>query len=215
MDLVIVGAGGFGLEVATYLHDLARSGVKVRLTGYVDDTPGRMDDMPMPAPHRGAIAEYQPREEEALLIAIGDAVVRDRLYRQLTERGANFFTLVHPRAYLAESASLGPGTIVAPLAFVGPRARIAANCAINVHACVGHDASLEESATISPHAAVNGHASVGSASFVGTHATLAPKARLGAYSKLAAGAVLYGKTGDGVLAHGNPAQARTMFRPPT
>ncbi len=215
MNVIIVGAGSLGLEVATYLLDLSAAGESVRLAGFLDDTPGRIADMPSDAPHLGAIAQYRPQEGEALILALGDAVARHRLFRQLDERGAAFFTLVHPRAYVASGVRLGRGTIVAPFAFIGPSAQVAENCTINVHACVGHDATLEASATVSPHASLNGFASVGEASLVGASATLVPKARLGAYSKLAAGSVLYGATADGVLALGNPAKARQMFRRPT
>jgi sugar O-acyltransferase (sialic acid O-acetyltransferase NeuD family) len=214
MKVIVVGAGSFGLEIATYLLDLARAGAPVQLAGFLDDTPGRIADMPGPAAHLGPVAAYVPREGESLVIALGDAVARHRLYRQLHQRGAAFYTLVHPLAYVAADARLGSGTIVAPFAFVGPKAQVAENCAINVHACVGHDVTLEASVTISPQAVLNGFAFVGEAAFVGANATLVPKARLGAYSKLAAGSVLYAATAEGVLARGNPAESRQMFRRP-
>lgn len=211
-DIVIVGGGGFGLEVVTYLVDLIARDPGIRLRGVVDDGRPRLEDFPVPLPHLGGIDDYRPEEQDKLVIAIGDAAARWSVARRF-ER-ARFYRIVHPTAYVAPSATVERGAIVCPLAFVGPRARVGAHSALNVQSSLGHDASLGVGSVLSPGAKVNGGASVGDGCFLGTLATVSPGASIGDFSKVAAGSVFSGEAEPGSMIAGSPARSRVMFRPP-
>lgn len=212
-DIVIVGGGGFGLEVITYLLDLMAGDRDMRIRGVVDDGSPRLADFPLPLPHLGGIDDYRAEEQDRLLIAVGDSAARWKVARRLG--GARFHTLVHPTAYVAPSATLEPGAIVCPLAFVGPLAHVGAHAALNVQSSLGHDARLGAGSVLSPGAKVNGGASVGDGCFLGTLATVSPGATIGAFSKMAAGSVFSGEAEAGSMIAGSPARSRVMFRPPT
>lgn len=212
-DIVIVGGGGFGLEVVTYLVDLMAKDPDLRLKGVVDDGTPRLGDFPVELPHLGGLDDYRAQEQDALLIAVGNAAARWAVARRLG--GARYYTLVHPTAYVAASATLEPGAIVCPLAFVGPLARVGAHAALNVQSSLGHDARLGAGSVLSPGTKVNGGASVGEGCFLGTLATVSPGATIGAFSKVAAGSVFSGEAEPGSLIAGSPARSRVMFRPPS
>jgi sugar O-acyltransferase (sialic acid O-acetyltransferase NeuD family) len=211
-DIIIVGGGGFGLEVITYLADLMANDPDLRIRGVIDDGIPRLADFPVKLPHLGGIDGYRAQEGDSLLIAVGDAAARWAVAKRL--EGARFYTLVHPTAYVAPSATLQPGAIVCPLAFVGPLARIGAHAALNVQSSLGHDARLGAGSVLSPGTKVNGGATVGEACFLGTLATVSPGATIGAFSKVAAGSVFSGEAEAGSLIAGSPARSRVMFRPP-
>ncbi|MEA3066272.1 MAG: hypothetical protein QOJ27_2733 [Sphingomonadales bacterium] len=211
-DIVIVGGGGFGLEVITYLLDLTANDPDLRIRGVIDDGTPRLADFPVPLAHLGGIDGYAAQDEDALLIAVGDAAARWSVARRLGK--ARFYTLVHPAAYVAPSATLEPGAIVCPLAFVGPLARVGAHAALNVQSSLGHDARLGTGSVLSPGAKVNGGATVGEGCFLGTLATVSPGASIGAFSKVAAGSVFSGTAEAGSMIAGSPARSRVMFRPP-
>jgi sugar O-acyltransferase (sialic acid O-acetyltransferase NeuD family) len=211
-DIVIVGGGGFGLEVITYLVDLMAVDPDIRLKGVVDDGTPRLADFPAALPYLGTIDGYRAEEGDRLLIAVGDPARRWSVVRRLA--GARFHTLVHPAAYVAASAVLEPGAIVCPLAFVGPLARMGAHSVLNVQSSLGHDARLGAGSVLSPGAKVNGGASVGEGCFLGTLATVSPGARIGAFSKVSAGSVFSGEAEAGSMIAGSPARSRVMFRPP-
>ena len=211
-DIVIVGGGGFGLEVITYLVDLMANDPDLHIRGVVDDGTPRLADFPVKLPHLGGIDRYEAREGDSLLIAVGDAAARWTVARRLGE--ARFYTLVHPTAYVAPSATVAPGAIICPLAFVGPLARVGAHAALNVQSSLGHDARLGTGSVLSPGTKVNGGATVGEGCFLGTLATVSPGATIGAFSKVAAGSVFSGEAEAGSLIAGSPARSRVMFRPP-
>lgn len=212
-EIVIVGGGGFALEVITYLLDGSAS-EQIRIRGVVDDRTPRLTDFPVPLEHLGGLAEFQPAADDLLIIAVGDAVARWSIAERFRQRNARFHTLVHPTAYVAPSATVGTGAIICPLAFVGPLAKVGAHAVLNVQSSLGHDADLGMASVLSPGTKVNGGARMAEACFLGTLATVSPGARIGAYSKVAAGTVFAGEAEEGSMIAGSPARSRVMFRRP-
>ncbi|HTJ46705.1 MAG TPA: hypothetical protein VL463_31580, partial [Kofleriaceae bacterium] len=178
MQLFVVGAGGFGREVYAYAID---AGLDV--AGFVDD---RADADPRVVASPDTI---EPREHDRYVIAVGDPRARRTLVRRITARGGRFAKVVHPTAYVAATAHVSAGCVLAPFSFVGPGARLLEHVALNTYASAGHDAIVGPNAVFSPYAVVNGAVVVEEGVFLGTHATAVVGTRVGAWSKLAAGAV--------------------------
>jgi sugar O-acyltransferase (sialic acid O-acetyltransferase NeuD family) len=204
--LVVVGAGGFGREVFAYAGDLGWP-----VAGFADDDPRALDGFALPVGVLGPVDAVDITPSTRFVIAVGDPAVRRKLATAVTGRGGVLRTLVHPRAYVASGALLGPGCVVCPFAFVGSGAHLTQNVVVNIHAAVGHDAAVGEHAVLSPYAAVNGHAAIGADAFLGTHATVTPGRRVGAGAKVSAGSVVLRDVPAGALAVGNPARSRVMF----
>jgi len=212
-DVVVVGGGRFGLEVVTYLHDLAKSGAAPAVRGVIDDSSPDLSDFPGGVRQIGSLSDWDPEGFDHI-IAIGDSAVRWKVAALLRDRSARFLSMIHPTAYVADTAEIGPGAVICPLAFVGPYARMGAHGVINVQASLGHDARLGTAAVLSPGAKVSGRGEIGEGAFLGTLAVMTPGSKLGAFSKLAAGSVWFGNAPDGALVVGNPGKSRVMFRVP-
>lgn len=213
-DVIIVGAGGFGAEVFQWLTDAADAGAAVRVLGVVDD---RATDVAWGAGHLrilGTTAAFSVPPGAHAAIAIGEPRARSTVAGRMQARGLPLFTLIHPLAYVAPTASVDDGAIVCPFALLAPHARVGANAVINVYASVGHHAAVGAHGNLCPYATLNGHAVTEEGVFLGTHATVAVGRRIGAWSKVAAGAVVYKDVGPRCLAQGDPARAREMFDTP-
>ena len=213
-DVVLVGCGGFGTEVATYLADVMAEQSLV-VSDVVDAGAGRFAEIEhilgeSPARH-GSYDSIRSVQKKAFVLCFGDPIVRLREFAKIKALGGQFLTVVHPRAYIATTARVCEGTIVAPFAFVGPHAVVGANCALNVRATVGHDAVLGHSVVVSPHVNINGSARCGDCSFLGSGVILHPGTNVGRYVKIASASVVKFDVGDGELAAGNPAKGRKMF----
>ncbi len=117
--VLVVGAGGFGREVMQYLHDMSKIGIAVEPVGFLDSNPDALNESNVRLPIVSSIEAYRPRDDERLVLAVGDPAVRQRLAEQLASRGAKFCSVVHPRSYVADTAELGEGCVLAPFAFVG------------------------------------------------------------------------------------------------
>jgi sugar O-acyltransferase (sialic acid O-acetyltransferase NeuD family) len=208
--LLIVGAGGFGREVLQYAID---AGMPV--CGFLDDRPTALEGTGITTSVVGPISKHVPSSDVDYVIAIGELETRRRLVEVLGEGGARFGSVIHPRAWVAPTASVGYGCVIAPGAVVGPHATLDAHVVLNVLASVGHDASIGRGTVFSPYATCNGAAKIDANVLLGTRATVLPGVTVGEGARIAAGAVCYQEVPPWALAQGDPARARTMFAAPS
>jgi sugar O-acyltransferase (sialic acid O-acetyltransferase NeuD family) len=204
--LAIFGAGGFGREVYAYAVD---AGLPV--AGFVDDTPDPLSGYDLPTTVLGALSSIGDVASYDFVVALGDAGNREKVYRRLRERRATFVSVVHPTAYVASSAMVGEGCVVAPFAMVGAHATVGANVALNTYASVGHDSVIGDHCVFSPYSAVNGNVTLGAAVFLGSAAIVTPGRHVGRASKISVGAAVTRDVEAGSLVAGNPAKGRVMF----
>lgn len=210
--IVIVGAGGFGREVLQYVLDAMRLQPGYVVKGFLDDAPPDLETFGLDLPVLGGTDRYDFGPDDRAIIAVGEPSVRLAMAERLEACGARFVTLVHPLAYVSEAATLGAGCIVAPFASVGAHARLGDHAVLTFYASVGHDARIGRACGFSPHAVANGGAVLGDGVFLGAYAVVNPTRTVGARSKVAAGAVVYHPVPEDVLAVGNPAKARPLWK---
>lgn len=203
--LILIGAGGFGLEVATYAQDcLAAGTASFDLKGFLDDT------KPVGTLHHGlpvlggTTTTLDP--DAQYLIALGSPEHRRSLHIKLRTQGARFATLTHPRAYVAATAQIGQGCILAPFSFAGPYSRLGEQSLLNIYASVAHESTIGAYCALSPYAGTQAASTLGEAVFMGAHATVTKNVHVGNNVKLAAGSVVYNDIPDGASAMGNPAR---------
>ena len=207
-NIVIVGAGGFGREVLQYLKDIhGHDPVK----GFLDDNLTSVEPASLEQRILGRISDYAPQPDEEFVLAIGNPGLRLRLANQLSERGARFITVIHPLAYVASSATLGTGCIIAPFATIGANALLSDQVVVTFYASVAHDAVVGPASALSPHSVANGGSRLGTAAFLGTAAIVNPTCGVGNFAKVAAGSVVYRDVPDRALASGNPAKSRPLL----
>jgi sugar O-acyltransferase (sialic acid O-acetyltransferase NeuD family) len=208
-NVIIVGASGFGRELLQYLRDTMKVRPDLSVRGFLDDDASKL------APERersgsdvlGSTRGYRIQTDDRFLIAVGDPAVRQIIFRRLEERGAQFLTLIHPRSYVAETARIEPGCIIAPFATVGSFARLGQNTLLNLYATAGHDAEIGSHCVFSPYSIANGGSFVGDRVFLGMSAVTAPGVRIGSDSKIAAGSIAYRDAAERSLVSGNPAKS--------
>lgn len=210
-QLIIVGAGGLGREVLQYAREALAGQYEIK--GFLDDNPHELE-------HRGydlgvgilgSTQDYFPTEDEYFLVAVGKTDTRHMLVERLTSRGAQFATMVHPKAYVAPSARLAEGCIISPFATVATFTRIESHVVLGFYAHVGHDSQVGSYGVLSPYAAINGGVVLEKRVFLGTHATVTPGLMVGEDVQIAAGAVVYQNVPAHRLVVGNPGKIGPKF----
>lgn len=201
--LLIVGAGGFGREVLQWARD-AWPDHAGRIAGFLSDDPRRLDGFSTGLTILGPIASYEKLSGDYLLLGIGVAYSRRMVAERLIARGAEFVTLVHPNAVVAESARIGRGSIVCPGAIISDSARLSECVLMNYHASLGHDASAGDFAVLSPYATLGGAASIGNDVFLGLHAAVGPGVSVGKRSKISANSCALSSVPPDSLVYGVP-----------
>lgn len=155
LRLLVVGAGGFGGAVA----EAALATGSYKLVGFADD---RWPDLHRVAagPVIGTIADLAALRDraDAVAIAIGSTAARERIFVQAQAAGFMLPALVHPRAYVALSASVGPGALVMAGAIVGAASTVGDGALINAGAVLDHDCEVGAFAHVSIAASMGGGA---------------------------------------------------------
>lgn len=202
--LIIVGASGFGRELAAWLSQIPEESRDWAVYGFLDDRSDALDGYDCPVPIVGEISTYVPRPGDCFAMGIGLPEPKLEIARSLTERGAEFVTAVHPSVIMGDRVSLGSGTIVCPYAVLTCDIRIGEFVTINLHASVGHDAVIGPGCTLSSHSDVTGYAKLGLGVFLGSHASILPNAQVGDFAKVGAGSVVIKRVKAGTTVFGVP-----------
>jgi len=182
MRFIIIGGGGFGLELYTYILCDIRSGrLPANSAICVLDEVADCEVMRRipELDYLGRVQEFIASEGDQALIAIGHVGNRKKTYRLAQERRIPMTTYIHSSAWVAPSAIIGQGCIVSPNCVISAYAEIADNVAMNVFSGVGHGAKVGAHCVMGPYSVINGDTSLGEGCYLGTRATLFPSVNLG------------------------------------
>lgn len=147
-----------------------------------------------------------PELHACVAVGGGRGAERLALQQQLQDQGIRPLTVVHPRAFVARDAELGPGSQILAMAAVCASARLGRAVIVNTSASVDHDCTLGDGAHIGPGACLAGEVRVEEHVFIGTGAVVLPRLTIGRGAIVGAGAVVIHDVAPGATVVGNPAE---------
>ena len=206
-EFVIFGCGAMAVETALYINDIDRQASaanrRFEVTDIVSTNFDRYDDIARileykPLCHEDIIGVSSFKEKKSVL-AIGSNIAIHRLRQEVKSAGGSFGSIVHPDAYIAPTAKIGSGVIIAPYCFVGPYSSIGDNSILNIRATVGHDVRIGVGVVISPHVDINGAAKIGNNCFLGAGVTVDPLVDIGDFCKATPGTTIHNDVGAGAM----------------
>jgi sugar O-acyltransferase (sialic acid O-acetyltransferase NeuD family) len=203
MNLLIVGAGGFGRELYEMLWDaLPRD--QYTFKGFLAQDVVDLRPYGIDAPVLADPEKYRPQSDDRLLLAIGQMDARRRVVESLQARGGQFASFIHPLARVASTARVGNGAVIYPFAVVSNNASLSPHVHLNYYASVGHDCQLGTYCLLAPYGTLNGFVQLADEVYISTHGTVAPGRRLGTRCKLSANSACMQDAADGMLIFGVP-----------
>jgi sugar O-acyltransferase (sialic acid O-acetyltransferase NeuD family) len=169
--IVLIGGGGH----CAACIDVIELENKFEIAGIVDNRPTV-----------GSVCGYTVLGDDSILPTLVESIdyalvtvgqiesvsTRKKLIELVTSLKFQQPTIISPRAYVSQYASVGAGCVVMHDALVNARATIGQHCIINSKALIEHDAVIEHYCHISTGAIINGGALIRQDSFVGSHATV-------------------------------------------
>jgi len=142
------------------------------------------------------------------LVAIGGdrGKVRVEIHEQLASAGLLTAVAAHRTAFVADNATIGPGSQILANAAVCVESKLGTACIVNTSASVDHECWLGDGVHVAPGAHLAGEVQVGDFSMIGAGATVLPRIRIGRHCVVGAGAAVTRDLPDGAVAYGNPAR---------
>jgi sugar O-acyltransferase (sialic acid O-acetyltransferase NeuD family) len=204
--LIIWGAGGHGKVVL----DVARAVGVFREAVFIDDScvepGGRFCDCEL-FPSSQRVELLKARGFRFFIVAVGDNLIREQLFRQGINSELVPISLIHPSAVVSAATFIGDGTVGMPRIVVNAGAVIGRNCILNTGAIVEHDCQVGDHVHLAPGTILGGGVTVEPFALVGLGAIALPGALIGKGAIVGAGAVVLDSVSPGAIATGVPAKA--------
>ena len=165
-DIYIIGASGFGREVAWLIEELDEFNV----IGFVDDNKEIQDKKINDIPVVGGISFLIDQKEETnVVIAIGNPTIHYKIYEQLKEnKNIKFPNIIAKDVRISNSNKLGIGNIICTQSILTVNITLGNFNHINLDCTVGHDVILHDFVTVYPSVNISGNVVVGNYSELGT-----------------------------------------------
>ncbi|QIK84266.1 acetyltransferase [Sanguibacter sp. HDW7] len=207
--LVIVGAGGFGRELADVVDDLNAETSTFELLGYLDDGPAEADLARLASSgldYLGTVESFLAEGTAEFVIGIASPRARRAVDTRLTSAGHEAATLVHPSVTTGRHVEMGSGTILCAGARLTTNISLGRHVHVNLNATVGHDSVLEDYVTIYPGAAVSGNVVLEESVSMGVGSAVLQGLRIGARTFVGGAALVTKDAGPDLVLKGVPAR---------
>ncbi len=207
--LYIIGAGGFGREVAWMVERINANPDKTEkwdLKGFLDDNKdiygNEIDGYRVLGGHE--VVENAV-EDVWCVLAIGSAKGRKKGIARLTPfKHIHFATLIDPDVIMSDSVRIGEGCMICAGNILTVDISIGDHCILNLDCTVGHDAVINDYVTVYPGANISGGVKIGECTEIGTGTAIIQGLNIGKGVVIGAGSTVIRDVEDEVTAVGCP-----------
>lgn len=204
-DIVIVGAGGFGREVAWLIEDINRVNKEWNIIGFIDDNEDIQGDELNGYKIIGNI-EWLKNQELNLVIAIGNPITKKKILQRLENSKNVYPVLIHPSTIYSDKVSFGEGSIICAGNIITVNITIGKHVIINLDCTVGHDAILGDYTTVLPSVNISGFVTTEECVNIGTGTAIIQGVTIGENTIIGAGSVVVKNLPANCTAVGIPAR---------
>lgn len=212
-DLIIIGASGFGREVAWLVERINKATPTWNLLGFIDDNPDIQGSVINGYAVLGTCNNVVIFPEAYYVCAVGSSRIRKNIIEKVVNLNPTikFATLIDPSVEMSSLVKIGKGTIICAHTIITVNIEIGSHVIINLDCTIGHDALLEDFVTLYPSVNVSGITHIGYCTELGTGMQIIQGKTIGNYSIVGAGAVVVKDLPDKCTAVGSPAKAIKFF----
>ena len=205
-DLYIIGAGGFGREVAWLVERINEVNPIWNLKGFIDDKESLWGSVEGEYLVLGGCEYLNSLNNVYAVCAVGSAKVRKIIIDKLKNSNVKFATLVDPSALVSYRVEIGEGSIICAGTVITVDIKIGNHVIINLDCTIGHDDVIEDFVTIYPSVNVSGNVLIGECSELGTGMQIIQGKKVTPNTIIGAGAVVVKDCAESGTYVGSPAK---------
>lgn len=189
-DLYIIGAGGFGREVAWIVERINSIKPTWNLKGFIDDNETLWGSTEGEYHVFGGCEYLSALEDVYAVCAVGSSNVRKKIIEKLKDTSVKFATLVDPSVLYSNSVKIGEGAIVCAGTIITVDVNIGDHVIVNLDCTIGHDAVIDDFVTIYPSVNISGNVLIGECSELGTGTQIIQGKKVISNTIIGAGAIV-------------------------
>lgn len=205
-DLYIIGAGGFGREVAWIVERINSIKPTWNLKGFIDDNETLWGSKEGEYHVFGGCEYLSALEDVYVVCAVGSSNVRKKIIEKLKDTSVKFATLVDPSVLYSNSVKIGEGAIVCAGTIITVNVNIGDHVIVNLDCTIGHDAVIDDFVTIYPSVNVSGNVLIGECSELGTGTQIIQGKKVISNTIIGAGAIVVKDCKESGTYVGSPAK---------
>ena len=203
-NLIIIGASGFGREVAWLVERINKSNPTWNLLGFVDDNSSIVGSIINGYEVLGTTEDIKNYLNCSFVCAIGASKVRKSIINRLGD--INYATIIDPSVEMSDIVEIGEGSIECAKSIITTNIKIGKHNIINLCCTIGHDAVLEDFVTLYPSVNVSGNTYYGECVELGTGSQIIQGKTIGKGTIVGAGSVVVKDLPEECTAVGAPAK---------
>ncbi len=208
--LIIIGASGFGREVAWLVERINENNPTWDLVGFLDDDLSIQGKEINGYKVLGTVDTIPTYADAYFVCAIGSSKIRksvvEKVYR--ADSKIKFATLVDPSVECSKSVNIGEGSIICAHSIMTVDIEIGKHNVINLDCTIGHDSTLKDFVTLYPSVNVSGMCNIGQCTEIGTGAKIIQEKNICDECIVGAGAVVIKDIKQSGVYVGIPAELR-------
>lgn len=205
-DIVIIGAGGFGREVAWLIERINKVTPTWKIKGFIDDNEKIWGTYEDNYKVLGGEDYLKKCGEIFAVCAVGSAKVRKEIVEKYKNSNVIFATIIDPSVVISDRVEIGEGTIICAGTIVTVDVKIGRHVIINLDCTIGHDDVIENFVTINPSVNISGNVLIGRGTELGTGMQIIQGKKICGNTIIGAGAVVVKDCIESGTYVGNPAR---------
>lgn len=203
MNLIIFGIGNYAEPIIELCQDCGHS-----IAGLYHYNSDRTGEIVMGYKILGDYNDFLNHTSEGnIVVAIGDNKLRSEKLNYFRSLGYQTPSIIHPTAYISNSAILGKGVYIHAKAFVWTKSIIENNVVISPNAMIAHHAQIAEGCLISANSVVGSYVRLDKRVMVGINAGIISKSIvIGSDTMIGANAMVINGVEPNSIMIGTPAK---------
>lgn len=204
-DIVIIGAGGFGREVAWLIEDINNNNREWHLIGFVDENPELIGHHINNYEVLGDI-NWLSEQDCYAVCAIGEPRTKKTVLGKLKDSKVKYPILIHPSVIMSDSVEIDEGTIICAGNLITVNINIGKHVIVNLDCTIGHDVNIGDYSTVLPSVNISGAVNIEECTSIGTGTQIIQGLNIGKNTIIGAGAVVVKDLPANCTAVGSPAK---------
>jgi len=189
-DIVIIGAGGIGREVAWIIEEINEVNPTWNIVGFVDENREMHNKDLNGYKVLGGIEALDKLEVKPyVVVAIANCEVKKNIVARLEEK-YKFATVIYPKVRVSKYIEIGKGSIIYPGVILTVNTKIGNHVIISGKCGIGHDTVIGDYSSVLWGSSFSGYDVVGKGCFIRVGCKIAQGIDITGGSRVATGSVV-------------------------
>lgn len=189
-DIVIIGAGGIGREVAWIIEEINEVNTTWNIVGFVDENSEMWGKELNGYKVLGGIEALDKLEVKPyVVVAIANCEVKKNIVARLEEK-YKFATVIYPKVRVSKYIEIGKGTIIYPGVILTVNTKIGNHVIISGNCGIGHDTVIGDYSSVLWGSCFSGYDVIREECFIGVGCKIAQGIDITSGSRVVTGSVV-------------------------